>query len=447
MTYGHALTCLLSLVHLPNTRCVTNVTMCDVTSFLALQWGPTTRLTAKVLYRHPNMVLGKEASIIADSTVSSSPPQAADASPQIRRAARTYGKRREEPLAVAAASTWYATPSSENIHKTAPPGLKETIPASSPAKMPMDLDAVMGDDELGRQHKAGQTEKDSNSLESDSHPEQEDPSPRFKSVWRGKQMEIDDSSPRSSFGWKEKMMKFDQTFEEDIPASTPTSCDPKLISEEGDFHSEQENSLPELLFGWKANPIEIGDDGIPESRSPSDKPKDSLSFGKAMLLQEANAGTIQPGSTGTCTTPPLSPSDVFNGSPSTLSRPDAPQSPFSLSSPPAPHRSRRPRRHVVCESDSEEERRKGSSSTAPSTSGHNSFVSVKSRSSSTQPTSDEEVPSKISVNPKLSLSWKPGSSRVSAPPINAQELSSKRGRKSKQTKLKVNPTRPTVKIR
>ena len=247
------------------------------------------------------MVLGKEASIIADSTVSSSPPQAADASPHIKRATRTYGKRREEPLVEAAAFTWYATSSSENIHKTAPPGLKETIPASSPAKMPMDLDAITRDDELGRQHKAGQTEKDSNSLE-------EDPAPKSKFAWRGKLMDLiseegdsqsaqEDSSPRSSFGWKEKLMEVDNTFEEDIPASTPTSCDPKLISEEDDFPSEQENSLPGLLFGWKAKLIEIDktfDDGIPESRSPSDKLKDSLSFGKAMLLQEANTGTIQP---------------------------------------------------------------------------------------------------------------------------------------------------------
>jgi len=354
------------------------------------------------------MLLGKEASIIADSTVSSSPAQAADASPanaspQIKRATRTYGKRREEPLAEETiASTWYLTSFSENVHKTAPPGLKETIPASSPVKIPMDpdaLDAIMWDEKPGRRRDAGQIEKGS-PMESDSHSEQEGSLPRFKAAWRAKQIESD-----------------------------------REISEEGDLLSKRENSS----FGWREKMAKIDkafEDHLPESTSTSDKPK---AFGKAMLLQEVNSDAIQSGSTGACaSTPPTSlTNDVFSGPPSSLSRFDAPHSPFLLSSPPAPHRPRCPKRRVVRDSDSEEELRKNSSSTAPSTSGHNSFVSVESRSSSTQPTSDEDVPSKISVNPKLSHSRKPESPRVSALPFGLTELSSKRGRKSKRTKLKV----------
>src|SRR5258708_22985788 len=139
------------------------------------------------------MLLGKEASILADSTVSSS-PQAADASPQIKRATRTYGKRREEPLAEeTTASTLYPTSFLENVHKTAPPGLKETIPASSPVKIPMDpnaLDAIMWDEKPGRLHDGGQFEKGS-PMESDLHSEQEASLPRFKPAWKAKQMDID----------------------------------------------------------------------------------------------------------------------------------------------------------------------------------------------------------------------------------------------------------------
>jgi len=358
------------------------------------------------------MLLGKEASIIADSTVSSSPAQAANASPQIKRATRTYGKRREEPLVEGTtASTWYPTSSSENVHKTAPPGLKETIPASSPVKIPMDsdaLDAIMWDDKPGRRHNGSQIEKGS-PTESDSHLENEHSLPKFKTAWRAKLMEIDRES-----------------------------------SEEGDLQSERKNNS----FGWRERMMEIDKafkDDSPDATSTSDKLKDTYSFGRAMLLQEANSGTIQAGARAS-TPPPSVSDDVFNGPSSSLSRLDASQSPFLLSSSTAPDRSCYPKRRVVRDSDSEEEIRKDSSSTDPSTSGHNSFLSVKSRSSSTQPTSDEDMPSKISVNPKLSHSRKPESPRVSVPPFGLTELSSKRGRKSKRTKLKVFLTRPSVNI-
>jgi hypothetical protein len=361
------------------------------------------------------MTLGKEASIAADSTMTSSPAQAADASPQIRRATRTYGKRREElPAEGTAHSVLYAASSLENIHKTAPPGLKETIPASSPEKMPMDpFDAFMENHEAGGWHNAGKFGKDF--LMANLQSEQEDFLPKDESAGREKGREIGTS-----------------ILEESNP----------------DSQSAKEDSFSKFSYSWRGKLAEIDkafEDDVPESTSISDKPNDILSFGKAMLLREPDSSVIRPASTstGVLTPPPFISDDVFNGPPSTLSCGDAPHSFFSLSS---PHRSRRPKICVVRDSDSEEELPKGSSSTARSTSGHDSFVSAKSRSLSTPPTSDEDIPSKISMDLKLSHSRKSDIS-VSVPPPELSSKERKRGRKSRRTKVKVIPGQPTVKTR
>ena len=353
------------------------------------------------------MTLGKDASIVADSTMSSSPARVPDASPQIKRATRTYGKRREEPVTEGTTdSTWYPTSSSESIHKTAPPGLKETVPASSPEKMVMDypiiFDAILGHDKAGRRHDVGDIERGSHSLESG-----------LQGAWA------------KCGRWKQDMVKIDKIFDDDIP------------------ESEQENSSPKYSLGKKLFKIDQAFEDIPESTSTSLEA--TFSFGKALLLHDANCNIVHPGCTRTeSLTPPLTISDdVFNGPPSTLSRPDVPQSPFSLSSPIV--RPNRSRHRIVRDSDSEAECQKGSSSTAPSTSNHSFF---KSRSWSTPPTSDEDMPSKISVNSKPSQHHKSNLSQVSSP-VDSLELPSKDGnrvRKPKRTKIKVIPALPTLNI-
>jgi len=84
----------------------------------------------------PNMSLGKEYSIIADSTISSSPQLIPDASALVKRHLRTYGRRREEPPAEDAgnSATFLGSihGSADSVHCTAPPGLSEEVPPSSP---------------------------------------------------------------------------------------------------------------------------------------------------------------------------------------------------------------------------------------------------------------------------------------------------------------------------
>lgn len=328
------------------------------------------------------MTLGKEVSIAADSTISSSPPQAGDLSPQIKRVTRTYGKRRAE---APADCSWGITCSLENIHKTAPPGLKETIPGSSPQKMPIysdAFDAIMRNDKLGPHHNASQTEK-----EGDSH-----------------------SVP-------------------DVPLE------------------HQENASPVYIYPWQKmlHAIDTGDDS--ESTATFDKPKNTGKA--AFLWDtDSGTIQPRTGSPHLFTPRPSVSDDVFNDPLSTLSPTDAPHSPFSFSSPPAhARRSQGLKRRVVPDSDSDEELQKGSSSTVRSSTGHNSFISANPRSWSTPPTSDEEVPHKkpVDSNSRKPESSRVSVPRLDFTKVPGKE--GKRDHKGRQTKIRVILSRQTVDIR
>lgn len=100
------------------------------------------------------MPLEHEYSIVADSTISSSPQllsvlreeRDSDASPQIKRPARTYGRRQEVSVPVEEAeiqsSFFSSSLSHRSTHHTAPPGLSEEIPPSSPLTQAADPEAT-----------------------------------------------------------------------------------------------------------------------------------------------------------------------------------------------------------------------------------------------------------------------------------------------------------------
>ena len=90
------------------------------------------------------MLLGKEHSLVADSTLSSSPQSdsKSNALTHIHRPVRTYGRRRDD----GPTSNGLDTPSSSltpspasrySIHNTAPPGLSEEVPPSPPPRVPV----------------------------------------------------------------------------------------------------------------------------------------------------------------------------------------------------------------------------------------------------------------------------------------------------------------------
>ncbi|PPR03845.1 hypothetical protein CVT26_000843 [Gymnopilus dilepis] len=80
------------------------------------------------------MPVDTESSFIADSTVSSSPKSTIDTPLQVKRAARTYGRRREDPQPLDTVQSYVEEPlsSRSNLHLTAPPGLSDEVPPSSP---------------------------------------------------------------------------------------------------------------------------------------------------------------------------------------------------------------------------------------------------------------------------------------------------------------------------
>jgi mediator of replication checkpoint protein 1 len=85
------------------------------------------------------MLLGKEHSLVADSTLSSSPhlDSKSNTPTHIRRPVRTYGRRRDdEPtsngLEAPSSSLAPSSATRDSIHNTAPPGLSEEVPPSSP---------------------------------------------------------------------------------------------------------------------------------------------------------------------------------------------------------------------------------------------------------------------------------------------------------------------------
>ena len=139
------------------------------------------------------MSIGKEYSIVADSTVSSSPQLTPDASALVKRPLRTYGRRREElPTEDAGISVAFLRSihgNADSIHCTAPPGLSEEVPPSSPRTNPP-----------GR----GDTNDDET-------PE----STKFNYAWRTKLMDLDEDE--------------DDLPEENDPPTTSLSGQPNLL--------------------------------------------------------------------------------------------------------------------------------------------------------------------------------------------------------------------------
>jgi len=98
------------------------------------------------------MPLGKEFSLVADSTASSSPSKVLDASETsevTKRPMRTYGRRQQEPhIEDEGKDTSLSLPepyilTRKSVHNTAPPNLSEEIPATSPH----DLDTATRDED------------------------------------------------------------------------------------------------------------------------------------------------------------------------------------------------------------------------------------------------------------------------------------------------------------
>jgi mediator of replication checkpoint protein 1 len=113
------------------------------------------------------MVLRKDFSVVADSEMASSP--SSESSPQpVRRAARTYGRRRDDPDT----SLTYSEPdSSDSIYRTGPPDIQDEVPASEPSGLP--------------------------DTDNEGEDEDEDMLPSLQ------------SRPRFTFGWREKMKEVD----------------------------------------------------------------------------------------------------------------------------------------------------------------------------------------------------------------------------------------------
>jgi len=299
------------------------------------------------------MPLEKEFSLVADSTTSSSPARATDASEPIKRPTRTYGRPRDQPVVedhpsdisyINSTSMSFDT----SIHQTAPPGLREKVPTSSPSN---DNDDPAGGDSDG------------------------DTAP--------------DASSRYTFGWKDKL---------------------KMIDEEGS--SDDDNA-----------------------REVDDAPQQSL-FGNALLLQNAKDESSLLNST-TSSHPSLHTSsasdDVFGGPPSSPSQgPSEPPS-FTLSSPSSPPRKRgvksKSRTTVI---DSDEEIYLNSSSTAASTSSKHLINTP--RSSSTQPTSEDDMPPKPKTKRLRPTVGRRSSSRQSVPPLDFMEMPASNAKKSKRDK-------------
>ena len=366
------------------------------------------------------MPLEKEFSMVADSTVSSSP--AADASMRIKRAARTYGKRRNE-LEEPTDPTSQHSLRADTIHNTAPPGLQETVPQSSPAK-PM----TCAIDEFGHgeasdafrepvfECSSGRTQAEQ---DSGAHLEQGGYSPKFKYHWRKRLDEIDE--------------ELDMEDNNASAEATTNSSGRTQVEQDGGAHLEQGGHSTKFKYDWRKRLEEIDEESDVEDNNASaeakknEAPKVSFLFGNARLLQD---DTKQLDSATTKSTLPSVADDVFGCPLPSPPVPRAPEFSFELSSPPsAIQRARRRRQRILVQSDSEDEHPKDSSSTAPSTSGRASLESPKSRTS-TQPTSDEELPSKVSVEPKKANGS--GPVHYSLPPLDVADSSSNVGYKGRR---------------
>ncbi len=409
----NALICLLLLalrVLFPNTRFVTKR---HFPSVCISSWKRPT--TSDLFLNSSDMPLDKEFSMVADSTVSSSPEPSTDASAHIKRAVRTYGRRREESLEEPLTATSYANRDSTHLDSflnTAPPGLKDTVPPS-PAE-----DVYIAQDN-------SDDDASSNAL---------------RPITFGKR-----------FGWRQKLKEVDEVFNsgEDASASASNLAGAKTIDEQG---------ISRDNFGWRQKLKEVDEvfDSEEDATSANasivvgaktiDERKESR-FGDAILLQEKTDDVMASESTKDIQFSTSSTSisdDVFTCAHISPSNRISTKTSFVLLSPSpfvATRVARRRLERTVQVSDSEEERPRESSSTAPSTSGRPPFSSPMPRSPSTQPTSDdEELPSKVISKLKKANSRKPNSantSRERVPSLAFTELSSKDEKKGKKGKIKV----------
>ena len=298
------------------------------------------------------MLLGKEHSLVADSTLSSSPQSDSKSNTliHIRRPVRTYGRRRDDGptsngLDAPSSSLAPSSASRDSIHNTAPPGLSEEVPPSSPPHF-SDCEISMSCDEEG--------------------------SPQ--------------SLPKFEFSWRKGLRRLDE--DDDLNVTTP-------------FVSNAEDDASKLESINAIAPTAIDDVDV---------------FGG------------------------LHPSVDGHSPPNSVSAED-----FRLSSPQVSTRTRTRRKpKVVRDSDSDSEPLQGSSSATPASALH-LLNTPHSRSSSTQPTSEDEVPVKIFA--KLPGRRKTArSSRVSDTQLTFTNGPSTRSEdtRKKKTKIKVRVTCTSV---
>ncbi|KAF8803773.1 hypothetical protein BYT27DRAFT_7302755 [Phlegmacium glaucopus] len=293
------------------------------------------------------MLLGKEYSLVADSTISSSPHSDSDTLTHIRRPVKTYGRRRDDGPTndVPSSSLASSSTSRGSIHNTAPPGLSEEVPPSSPPHF-SDCEISMNDaDEQG--------------------------SPR--------------SSSKFEFAWRKGLRQLDE--DDDLDPNTS-------------FFSNTEDDAS-----------------------------------KQVLLESTNATASAL----------LDDVDVFGGSHSSVdTRSPLHSVSFRLSSPQVSTRTRTHRKlKVIRDSDSDSEPSKESPSTTPASALH-LLNTPHSGSSSTQPTSEDDMPAQVSTKLTGRRKMAP-SSRVSVTPLTFNEGPSKNEIRSeemrkKKTKLKA-PTK------
>ena len=291
-----------------------------------------------------DMLLGKELSLVADSTVSSSPhsDSKSNALTHIHRPVRTYGRRRDEgPTCngadVPSSSLAPSSSSRDSIHNTAPPGLSEEVPPSSPPHF-SDCEISMSCDEEN--------------------------SPQ--------------SLPKYEFSWRKTLRSLD----EDDDSNTSNL-----------FISNAEDDASKLESTNAIAPAAIDDDDV---------------FGGSH------------------------PSVDGRSPPNSVSAED-----FRLSSPQVSTRTRTRRKpKVIRDSDSDSEPLKESSSATPASALH-LLNTPHSRSSSTQPTSEDDMPVKIST--KLPRKTAP-SSRVSNTRTDASNNETEKRKKKNKIKVCVTCT-------
>lgn len=200
---------------------------------------PHTR-TARSLVLLPNMSLEKEYSIVADSTISSSPQLAPDASTLVKRPLRTYGKRREEPPAEDGSSVMFLGSVhgiADSVHCTAPPGLSEEVPPSSPRTNHAERGDTNDDEapESSKFHYTWRTELKRLDEDEDDLPEENDlgttslfGQPDLLHVAAGKSM---DSSSRT----EPRVLKPPPSASDDVFCGPPLDSPPQIFSAKPSF--------------------------------------------------------------------------------------------------------------------------------------------------------------------------------------------------------------------